>query len=366
MVLSRRYVAVCVLALLLSRLGGCTEDPAPEDEPGETALAVVVAGAGETDVAAFQVMINRVSCAGEPVDPWSEVIVREVNDLALNDAYVAAGSAHTFSDAFLVVEAGCYDVLAQPLQADGQPSEQCAPAPYDNAMVVDGQTTEIVLVSQCGPTVPAGALDAVAVLNQPPFLVEGLYFPDKSICHDFVQTFCATFGDPNGDPLQIVWEQIGGLPLEQGITSLGAVKNPDCSTTECVTWKHAGPGEVKISATAYDLFRDPNGPGLITFESHFAANGPVLPSGLPPELHDTQTFLAYGIYELPACPCDPHPEVVDTIDNDCNGVVDDFPEICGNGIDDDGDGQIDVGTPEVCDGEDDDCDGQIDEEGVCP
>ena len=319
-------------------------------------MNMVVGAVGQTDVAAFKFLLNRVSCNGETVDPWSTEVVRNLNDLELNDKYVALGSGHAFADAFVVLNEGCYDVVALPLQADGSPSDICTLGVYNNAQVVDGQTTEVVLVSQCNGQQKTGAIDQLVLINQPPVIVDGWFDPDKWVCHDDVQTLCLKFFDPNKDPVDILWQQVSGVPLEQGITFLSSEQNPDGTTTECVTWKHAGPGKVEFQAVGYDLFKNPNGPGNITFESYFQS------LGLQTTSHDSLDFMAYGLSNPTTCPCDPNPEVPDGMDNDCDGLVDDYEEICGNGLDDDGDGLVDENaTPEICDGLDNDCDGQIDE-----
>ncbi|MBQ9818468.1 MAG: phosphodiester glycosidase family protein [Proteobacteria bacterium] len=73
--------------------------------------------------------------------------------------------------------------------------------------------------------------------------------------------------------------------------------------------------------------------------------------------------------------CVPEPEVCDEKDNDCDGEVDEDnvccvpePEVCDE-KDNDCDGQVDEDNvccvPEICDGKDNDCDGQVDEDNVC-
>ena len=73
--------------------------------------------------------------------------------------------------------------------------------------------------------------------------------------------------------------------------------------------------------------------------------------------------------------CSLQKEICDSVDNNCNGKIDEnnvccvpSAEIC-DSKDNDCDGQVDEGgvccTAEICDGKDNDCDGSIDEDNVC-
>jgi hypothetical protein len=170
-----------------------------------------------------------------------------------------ADSEHLFADAFQVVPAGCYDVVSQPLTAEGEPSSDCAPASESGVQVTDGQTTEIMLINQCGND-GIGALDAIAVLNHAPQLVDVRYEPSKFTCGDSTR-ICVTATDPDNDPLQLV----ATGPDDVAFELLPAEQGED-GFVQCVEVTVPQPGEYTIDLTVYDLMYDAEG-NQITIES---------------------------------------------------------------------------------------------------
>jgi len=233
-------------------------------EPESTQLRLVIAAPQETDVAGLRIWIERVPCGAEAIVPLSRSV-----DLPLEgpmagdlvpgaiDAGLDAGDEYYFADSFHVVPAGCYDVGIVPLDAAGSPSADCEPATLEGVVVEDGETTEVVLVSECqGDNEPVGGLDVVGALdlNMPPqILIEGAsYWPSKFDpgCHGVI--VCVSASDPDGDELQWVWEQTGGDRLFDAPVVLGTALDGGVET-QCVGIVPAEVGQFAFQVTVYDL-----------------------------------------------------------------------------------------------------------------
>jgi hypothetical protein len=233
-------------------LAGCVEgqrqpnDRTQDSHLGETGLAigVVVDTSSDMDVAFMQYGIKRVACvAGEEFEPLSRNIRVDLEAMLLPGGIPAwenspldKSSEHQFADHFEVLPAGCFDVTAAPLTAAGTASGDCATAFTNDVAVLDGFTTEIFMISQCkGEEV--GAIDAVVALNRPPNLVDLTFNPSKFIHAGTKTTVCVTATDPDGDPLQIEWDQIGGglcgaTVVSSSINASGATQCADIAPTE--------------------------------------------------------------------------------------------------------------------------------------
>ena len=267
---------------------GCVESPPePGGGPGsvgeETGLAIlaVVDADTEIDVTHVRYEITRVACAeGEVFEPFASDIRVELVPFELpggipgqENAPFDAGSGHKFADHFQVLLAGCYDVTATPLAADTSESTDCAAARNNGVQVLDGITTEIMMHSQCkGPEI--GAIDAVVAFNQPPQLVDLTFTPSKFIQAGGSTTVCATATDPNGDPLEFEWDQIGGSMAGDEILAPDQTpqpENPD-STTQCAVISPDEAGDYLFEVRIYDLLRDENN-GLVRFETYLAQSG---------------------------------------------------------------------------------------------
>lgn len=256
----RRYrVALCTLGLL--GLAGCGFS-APDSEPsgtaeelGSTGLALSIDYKGDSDVAGFRYRIE--TCEGD-------LVVKKDKDLedlslpgmipAFENAPFDARSSHLFSDHFMVLPAGCYNVRVKPITKSGDVSQDCSAAQADGVEVHKGLTTEILLVSQCkGPK--RGGLDVIAALNHPPVLKTLKYDPSKFVFECEETVVCATAYDPDGDPLEFVWER-----LDDSYVHSFEVLEPrhveGKYVTECIKFVPLWYGSYDIKVTVYDLFFD--------------------------------------------------------------------------------------------------------------
>jgi hypothetical protein len=259
---------------------------------GETGLAIATAvdNHGDTDVSKMEYVIKRVACvAGENVDKLTLTVKVNLEAMLLPGGIPAwenspldRNSEHPFADHFEVVPAGCYDVAATPLTAGGALSQDCAAAFENDVQVDDGYTTEIFMISQCkGAAV--GAIDTVVALNKPPEINNLTFSPSKFITSGEKTTVCVTATDPNGDPVEFEWDQIGGSLC--GASVIMTQKQGDI-TTQCADILPMEAGDYLFEVRMFDLLHDENNK-LIRFETWLRNHG------YPNASHDSLRFPVY-------------------------------------------------------------------------
>ncbi|MEZ4298835.1 MAG: hypothetical protein R3B70_28045 [Polyangiaceae bacterium] len=255
-----------------------------ETKPGETGLELKIGVADlPEEVAGIQYRIDRVACAdGETFEALrrdAQVELQAANlpggIPGMQNGPLDGSAKHAFADRFEVLPAGCYDVIARPVLSDGTESSECGAARANRVEVLDGMTTEVFLLSQCrGPNI--GAIDAVAAFNRPP-QIEGLTFtPSKIIEAGGSTTVCVSASDPNGDPMEVEWDQVGaaaggggmlsGQPAAAGGASAGG------ELTECAEISPEEAGDYLFEVRVYDVLRDENNRAL-RFEQWYSEHG---------------------------------------------------------------------------------------------
>jgi hypothetical protein len=290
------FLGCLVLALPGPIACGPTSEP-PEDAPAtsrRSGLSLSLKLGEKSDVDGMRFMIKRVSCQGEPFSPYTLILDRELEDILLpggipefQGAPFDRDSAHLFADLFIDLPEGCYDVTTQPLTADGTHSKDCLPATTPRVHILDGQTTEVLLINQCRGE-GRGAIDVISALNHPPELV-GLTFQKSKFVHQCAdQIICATVADPDGDPVEIVWARRGGPALFHGPQVLSTTSNDDGSITQCIRLVAEDPGRYDLKVTVYDLLHHPVGGRRVRIEDFLREGGNPLPS------NDSLAFFFYA------------------------------------------------------------------------
>lgn len=204
----------------------------------------------------------------------------------LGDIPLDHGSRHVFSDHFQVLTAGCFDVVATPIDEAGVPVSHCAEAKRSKVRVEAGKTVEIVLLNQCTGK-STGGLDTIVVRNHPP-VIERVDFEDSKfgVCAE-TQVVCVSAKDPDGDPMRIEWEQISTsaptLPqakvvLQDTVTGAG-------EATECVEFVPPELGRYDLRVRVFDLAHKDG--DLVEFDK------------LTQEGHESSTALDFFFYSLP-------------------------------------------------------------------
>jgi hypothetical protein len=343
---------------LLAWLGcGClapeASTPSMDDDRAEkTALHVQALGLESDDITAMRFELVPVSCDDGSVIGMPIEEVRSLSESStvpgkiaeLQDAPFDKDAAHRISDLFAVVPAGCYDVTITPLGADDMPSERCGTAKRDGVEVIEGQTTEVLLVSQCQGTDP-GALDILAALNHAPEITD-LGTPDDAdfACGKPVQ-LCATARDVDSDPLELLLEG----PDTCEIVADAPAASQRCWTLTCRA------GVAPLTLRVFDLiWRDGE---LVHIEDWFAEEGRDTTSHAEAafELHFIGTLLwRDGDGDGRGDASDPGTTTCEG--DDTHGLVPSHDDC------DDTDPRVLPGAPEICgDLRDNDCDGSQDE-----
>lgn len=209
------------------------------------------------------------------------------------DSPLDHNSSHLFADLFQVLDPGCYDVTGTPLDADKNPLEQCSGAESKGLEVLEGATTEAMMIVHCQTKDP-GALDVVTVVNHEPRITditfkkkgEGeLVDGSKFVCgHENI--FCVEARDADSDPLQVnVAASIDGNAEGCMVASADSPEKADmnefCFHVKCDT-----AGRVDLDVTVYDMVRN-EAKELITFEEYFAN------AGAPKNSRAEMSFMTY-------------------------------------------------------------------------
>jgi hypothetical protein len=289
-------------------LVGCItyQQPSESDKEGTLvgqtglALGVAVNMDSDTDVGSIEYRIERIACfEGEEFEELTLTARESVQPTELPPEFEGSplddNSKHPFADHFEVVPAGCYDILATPLTSGGAVSEDCAMALANGIEVVDGETTEVFMISQCkGKAV--GAVDTVVAFNRPPNLIDLTYSPSKFITEDTTVTICATAMDPNGDPIQFEWSlEDGGACTGPDVSS--SVQDHETITTECIAVTPNETGGYWFLVQMWDLITNEEGT-VVRIEDWLAEHG------YPNESHDSLRFPLY----VSAARAEPEPE----------------------------------------------------------
>jgi probable HAF family extracellular repeat protein len=180
------------------------------------------------------------SCAGRPVAQADVPLQEETLPATAEPDGGTRGTSHAFADAFFTLAPGDYDVCVQPSTASGAASRDCAAA-HARASVTPGQTTEIVIASQCRGDANGG-LDAIIVLNDPPRIDRVDVAPNKFIEVCTAATVSATSSDPNGDAVVYAW-QVVSAPPEAMVTLTASGAAATFSANVAATY------EVKVTVT---------------------------------------------------------------------------------------------------------------------
>ena len=165
---------------------------------------------------------------------------------------MAGGDNHLFADAYFVLAPGFYDIVAKPMEWDEASqthisSTVCTEGTAENVEVKSGETTEVVIFSQCSSP-GNGGLDVVVAINHAPIIEKIVFDPSKFIvaCEEVVVK--TTISEPDEDEYTMTW---GSTAPEGAVFDL--VENGDLLSFIAET-----PGDYEISLTVCDTLEEPH------------------------------------------------------------------------------------------------------------
>lgn len=213
-------------------------------------------------------------------------------------------SAHRAADSYVVLPSGIYAVLAMPLDRHGRLSKWCRPAWNKDVAVVDAETTEVELFSQCsGPD--RGGLDTLLHLNHAPRL--HVYAANGTLseqtCHPVV--VCAVSTELDGDPVAFAWSanppalrapKPTNLPMQdhERLLEQAPFRGMGTHARQCMALYPDGLLPTRWEITAWDLL--PDGTRIEEYLINAHLRDPARTSPSPSHARETWTLAAN-----PAC-----------------------------------------------------------------
>ncbi|MBA2660787.1 MAG: hypothetical protein H0U74_00705 [Bradymonadaceae bacterium] len=255
--------ATVIVLTILAIISACAGAPTDEAGPatiGSSGLGLTIELPGDTDVRGFQLALE--SCHASSVVSADEALAVLLKPSIIADRLDSPFDthvAHHFADRFVALEAGCYNVFAQPVDMAGQPSSDCASASAHGIEVHHGLSSEIQLISRCKGKART-ALDAVAAINHSPLIVSLVVHKFDPACSKV--EVCASATDANLDPLEFDWGQNAGPAIADDFAIVRSFRDDDPSSrayTECVTFTVGSADDYQFTVAVHDLMDQRDG-----------------------------------------------------------------------------------------------------------
>lgn len=282
-----KFTSILALSTFLSACGDINGVPDAAQAQERSGNLRVYAGPGAiTSSDVTQIKYTVKACAGSGSDfeatavvPLNKTMVLPGGIGQFENAPLDKNSAHLFADHFQVLDAGCYDVTAIPLNAEKKPSEKCSQAQTTGLNVLAGATTESMLIVQCQAPDP-GALDTITVINHEPRITNITFkrLTDKHELVDgnkfacgFENIACVTASDPDHDPLSV--HVHASINEDDSLCEVSQIEEGTMARDEsCYRITCSTGGRVDLNAVVFDMLRD-DAKKLISFEEYFKAKG---------------------------------------------------------------------------------------------
>lgn len=207
--------------------------------------------------------IGAVACpgSGDP-PPFAPISGKQpLEPIPLPDDAPGDLGGHRFADLFSTVPPGCYEISLFPLDSEGDIVEECSSAHLPSVEVFEGETTEVLAISQCDGE-PIGGLDVIAAVNHPPQIEDFWFEPSKFVLTCEAAVLCVAASDPDGDELEFVWTAHADPLPDVGPHTIRH-DTEDGLTTHCVELANGLPSSISLTVTIFDRVAAAFGGGRI-------------------------------------------------------------------------------------------------------
>ncbi len=286
------------------------------DQNTQSGATIEVAAGAPAAAGAAAIEFRLFACAAQ-ADPESATVPVQAAQLrefaGFGDLPLETRVDHTYSDHVFEVDSGCYQVLAQPVDASGRPIEGCSAAKTPDTYIDAAHSQRYAMLADCDAqngdlrqgNAQEDSTDAVTVdgrTNHSPRVAE-LSVERRTLdrrCESV--EICATARDRDDDALTMHWSLSSGeaanLRLPAPTRSSGAGH-----LTECVQFEpgqfEPGQSQWKLEVTAKDLREDGDGEP-VTFEDAYLGE-----HGLVSRSADSRSIEFETACDADTCPQDP-------------------------------------------------------------
>lgn len=258
MFIARHRISPCTIlftGLIFS--SGCEPDDGDSTSTIDQGSRFRFAAAVDTDVMNYRLSLAKIDCEGQSpghstsLQTWDVDVVGPVDGGGgIIDDPLSQGSVHVIGQVTVPLEPGCYAAQAFPKREDDQgtvlPSQDCLPSFVDSFYVAPREISELTMISNC-PAEGISGGDVAIAGNRSPTLA--IVAGTTTVAQCDTLRVCVEASDPDGDPLEFVWDGVGiidATPVFNELSDTGV-------WTSCADLRSTVAGQPRVHVDVYDL-----------------------------------------------------------------------------------------------------------------
>lgn len=285
------------------------------DKNAQSSATIEVAAGAPAAMGAAAIEFRLSACAAQGAEESATVPVQaaELREFAgFGDLPLETRVEHNYSDHVFEVGSGCYQIVAQPVDASGRPIEGCSSAKTPDTYIDPAHNQRYAMLADCDleqADAQRDSADAVSVagrINHAPRVAEiTVERRDLDRRCESVE-ICATARDRDDDALTMRWSLSSREQANLRVPAPTRSSGPG-HLTECVQFEpgqfEPGQSQWELEVTAKDLREDGDGES-VTFEDAYLSE-----HGLVTRSADSRSIEFETACEAGTCPQDPRERI---------------------------------------------------------